>query len=230
MQSKISKYTVNYFNEEEFHYLKSEIFTNDCYYFESDNPNPLIIDVGAYVGISVLYFKHIYPNSRIVAFEPNPEAAKLLRENVFINELEDIEIHESAITDSDGEKDIYIDNTGMDRYSVASFKKDAWNGEVKSKKLRVKTAEIGKYLKQEVDLLKLDVEGSEQAILNGIRRYLPNIKNMILEYHPTENQNLKKIIDMLKKKYDIEILYEGKTLKRNIPENKLLTIKATYRG
>lgn len=230
MESKISKYTVKFFNEEEFHTLKSEIFTNDCYYFESENPNPLIIDVGSYIGISVLYFKHIYPNSKIIAFEPNPAAVTILKENIYNNELEDIEIHQTAIADIDGEKDMYIDNTGMDRYSVASFKKGAWNGEVKSKKLRVETEKIGKYLKQETDLLKLDVEGSEQAILKRIKKYFSKIKNIILEYHPTENQDLDKIIDMLKKRYDIEILYEGKTLKRNIPEKKLLTIKATYRG
>lgn len=230
MQSKISKYTVSYFNEEEFHSLKREIFTNDSYFFESSNPKPLIIDVGAYVGVSVLYFKHIYPNCRIVAFEPNPLAYEKLEENIFINELDDVETHESAIWIKDGKNEMFIDNTGQDRYSVASFEKDAWNREVVSKKLRVNTEMLNKYLKEEVNCLKLDVEGSEQAILKSIKSHFSNIKNIILEYHPTENQSIEKIVDMLKKDYEIEILHEGKSIEKKIPKDKLLTVKATCRG
>jgi hypothetical protein len=75
-------------------------------------------------------------------------------------------------------------------------------------------------------MLKLDVEGSEQVILNSIKDHFSNIKNIILEYHPTPNQDLDKILDILNNKYNLEIYYEGKLLKRNIPKDKLLTIKA----
>jgi FkbM family methyltransferase len=229
MQSKISKYIVNYFNEEEFHTLKREIFTNDSYYFETDNTTPLIIDVGSYIGLSILYFKKFYPDSKIVAFEPNPTAFNMLKENLFINNIKDVEINQVAILNNEGQRDLYIDNTDMDRFSVASFNKDAWNKEVISKKIRVKTEKLDKYLKSEVDMLKLDVEGSEQAILGSIRKYFKNIKNIVFEYHPTENQNLDRILEFMDKSYNIEILYEGKTLKRNIPKDKLLTVNATCR-
>lgn len=226
MQSKISKYTINYFNEEEFHYLKREIFTNDCYYFYTNKEQPLIIDVGAYIGLSVLYFKKLYPNSKIVAFEPNPVAFDILKENLFINNITNVELHQSAILNKEGEKELYIDNTDLERYSVASFNQDAWNREVVSKKVRVKTEKLNKYLDKEIDMLKLDVEGSEQVILNDIKSQFSNIKNIIFEYHPTSNQKLDKIIEMLSKEYNNEIYYEGKLLKRNIPKDKLLTIKA----
>jgi FkbM family methyltransferase len=229
MQSKISKYTVNYFNEEEFHYLKREIFTNDCYYFNTDKEEPLIIDVGAYIGLSVLYFKKLYPNSKIIAFEPNPLAFKTLKENMFINNIENVKLYQTAILNKDGEKELYIDNTDLERYSVASFNKDAWNSEVVSKKVRVKTQKLNKYLNEEIDMLKLDVEGSEQVILNSIKDHFSNIKNIILEYHPTPNQDLDKIVDILSKNYELEIYYEGKLLKRNIPKDNLLTIKAIYK-
>ena len=230
MQSKISKYSVNYFNEEEFHSLKREIFTNDCYYFQSNTPKPMIIDVGSYIGLSILYFKKLYPDSRIIAFEPNPIAFNMLKENLFINNINDVELHNTAIMDKMSEKDLYIDDTDMDRFSVASFSKNAWNKKVVSRKIKVKTEKLDKYLKSEVDMLKLDVEGSEQAVLGSIKKYFNSIKNIVLEYHPIENQNLDKVIDLLHKQYNLEILYEGKTLKRNIPKNKLLTIKATYKG
>jgi hypothetical protein len=124
---------------------------------------------------------------------------------------------------------MYIDNTGMDRYSVASFNKDAWNREVQSDKIEVKIERLHKYLNKDIDLLKLDVEGSEQAILKDIAKYFNRIKNIILEYHPTPNQNIDNILKLLNKKYDIEIFEEGKQINKNIPNDKLLTVKATYK-
>lgn len=229
MQSKIGKYTVNFFNEQEFHSLKREIFTNDSYYFESETEEPVIIDVGAYVGLSVLYFKQLFPNCRVLAFEPNPVAVEKLKENIFINEAEDVEIYDSAIWTKDGFKDLYIDNSGLQRYSVGSFKKGAWNGEVVSKKITVKTEDLTKYIKTDIDMLKLDVEGSEHQILKSIAPHLTKIKNIVVEYHPVSNQNIHKILNMLERRYTVTIFDEGKEIKRDIPENRLLTIRATCR-
>jgi FkbM family methyltransferase len=229
MQTKLSKYTIDYFNEQEFHLLKNEIFTNNCYYFETNNPEPVIIDIGAYIGLSILYFKKLYPNSTVIAFEPNPKSFKKLEENIFNNDIKKVDIFNSAIWIKDGYKEMYVDNTNMNRFSVASFNKDGWNKEVKSKKIRVKTEKIDKYISQSVDLLKLDVEGSEQRILKSILPYFNNIKNIIIEYHPTDDQNIEKIIKILDKNYKIIVSEDGKEIKKNIPKNKLLTIKATYK-
>ncbi|MCD4756371.1 FkbM family methyltransferase [bacterium] len=229
MQTKLAKYTINFLNEQEYHLLKNEIFTNDCYYFETDKEQPLIIDVGAYIGLSVLYFKREYPNAKIIAFEPNPVAIPVLNENIFNNNLDNIKVHESAIWVEDGIKKMYIDNTKEDRYSVSSFTRNSWNGTVKSKLISVKTERLDKYVNREVDLLKLDIEGAEQRVLKSIKRYFPNIKNIIFEYHPTQNQNLKKIIELLETHYDLSIYRDAKEIKQNFPANKLLLIKATYK-
>ncbi|MDD3474874.1 MAG: FkbM family methyltransferase [Candidatus Dojkabacteria bacterium] len=229
MQSKIGKYIVNYFNEEEFHSIRREIFTNNSYYFESDNPTPYIIDIGTYIGISVLYFKDLYPNSKILCFEPNPMAIDLLKENILINNIQNVDIHDSAILIKDGIKDLYIDNTNLDRFSIGSFNKNCWNGSISTQKITVNTENLTKYIKTSVDLLKMDVEGSEQEILGSIKKDFGNIKNIIFEYHPTKNQNLNKILNLLSSNYDIEIYDNGRLLKRNIPTNKLLTIKAIYK-
>jgi len=229
MQSKIGKYIVNYFNEEEFHIIKREIFSHNSYYFETTNPAPYIIDVGSYIGISVLYFKNMYPNSEIVCFEPNPLAIDLLKENILVNDITNVDIHQSGIWIEDGIKKMYIDNSDLERFSVGSFNRNCWNGTVPSQEIEVKTEKLTKYIDRTVDLLKLDVEGSEQRILKGIQKYFKNIENIILEYHPTKDQDIKKIIEILQKHYDIEIYEDGKFLKRNIPSDRLITIKATYK-
>jgi FkbM family methyltransferase len=229
MQTKISKYSVKYFNEKEFHTLKREIFTNNCYYFPTENRNPLIIDVGAYIGISILYFKHIYPNCKIIAFEPNPTAFKKLEENIFENDIKNVELHNTGISYKTNKKEMYIDDSNMNRYSVASFRKNGWNREVESKKIEVKTEKLDKYMDRPIELLKLDVEGSEWDILSNISSHFTNIRNIIFEYHPIENQNIEKFINLLKKQYDIKIFKDGKEIGYRIPNNELLTIKAIYK-
>lgn len=46
-----------------------EIFVDEYYKFKSDNESPVIYDCGSNVGTSCAYFKMIYPNSKIKAFE-----------------------------------------------------------------------------------------------------------------------------------------------------------------
>ncbi|HCC68235.1 TPA: hypothetical protein DEP90_03505 [Patescibacteria group bacterium] len=227
MQTKLAKYTIKYLNKEEYHHLKNEIFINNSYSFETTKQEPLIIDVGTYIGISILYFKRDFPNSRIIAFEPNPIAVQTLNENLFTNCIDNVEIHESAIWIEDGSKKMYLDKTGKDRYSVASFVKNAWDGTIKSEMITVKTEKLNKYLNQEVDLLKLDIEGAEQKVLKSIKGYFGNIKNIIFEYHPIKDQDIRKILELLQTNYNISVYQEGKEIKKNIPHNKLLIIKAT---
>jgi FkbM family methyltransferase len=229
MQTKLAKYVIKYPNEQEYHHIKNEIFTNNCYYFQTNNPTPLIIDVGTYIGISLLYFKREYPDCKVICFEPNPIALEYLNENIFNNGIENVEIHNSAIWVEEGFKQLNIDNTGEDRFSVASFNNMGWNGTVKSDLLEVKTEKLDQYLNQTIDLLKLDIEGAEQRVLKSIGRYFKNIKNIIIEFHPTKDQDIKKVLEILKSNYEIEIYNEGKLIEKNIPTNRLLNIKAIYK-
>lgn len=229
MQTKLGKYVVKYFNQEEYHYLKREIFSNNCYYFECDTPNPVIIDVGAYIGLSILYFKKEFPNSKVIAFEPNPYVYEILEENMFNNDIENIDLHNSAIWIEDCNRDMFVDNTGYERFSVASFLPKAWNNTVDSSAISVECEKLDKYLNQDIDLLKLDIEGSEQKVLFGIKRYLGNIKNIIVEFHPTKNQDIEKILSLLKSYYNVSIDHEGSDVSKKYPKDKLVTIKATYR-
>ena len=41
------------------------------YYFHTDKENPVIIDAGANIGDSMIYFKYLYPQATIYSFEPD---------------------------------------------------------------------------------------------------------------------------------------------------------------
>ena len=224
--TKIGKYLVSYDNSKEFHILKNEIFGQNCYNISLSSQKPYIIDVGAYIGLSTIYFKSIYPDSKILAFEPNPYAKEILKENIFNNGLEDIEVLPYAIDSSEGKKDFFIDVSSDNWQSTGGFIENSWNGKVvNNTKIQVGTKKLSNYLNRPVDLLKIDIEGIEDRVLKESEDYLDNVKNILIEYHPTKKKKLSKISDLLKRRnFKITILKDNKEFKDINPKD-LLIIK-----
>ena len=80
MQStRLGKYEIWYENSDEFYELKKEIFSENCYYIELEKEDPYIIDLGAHIGMSVVYFKMLFPKAKILAFEPVPYNFEILK-------------------------------------------------------------------------------------------------------------------------------------------------------
>ncbi len=228
--TKLGKYTVQYLNKKEYHSLKREIWNQDIYYFETDKNCPFIVDIGSHIGISILYFKALYPNSKILAFEPNPISFEILKENIFNNGLENIEIIEKAIDKEYYLKDFYIDNSNENWESNSSFLNNSWNGKESTKSIKVECIRLDNYVKDinEIDMLKIDTEGSEFEILNSHKGILNKVGNISVEYHPVKGSKIEKIVTLLKQYFDIKTLYDGEEIKK-IPTNKLLTIKGKKR-
>ena len=70
-----------------------DVFVHGIYRFTATRPDPLIIDGGSNMGLSVLGFKHDHPGARVVAFEPDPAIADLLAENLDRNHIADVAIY-----------------------------------------------------------------------------------------------------------------------------------------
>lgn len=226
--TKIGKYTIHYPNSTEFHTIKREVWGQDCYYFNTEKVNPYIIDIGAHIGISVLYFKDLYPESSIVAFEPQVESFEILKQNVEENILSNVTLINKAVWKEKGFKSFFVDDSDSQWYSNASFLEKSWSGKEKTKRVQVETTTLREHMDKEVDCLKIDTEGSELNILKSINSYLPIIKNIFIEYHPVRNSSPKDIITILEKHFETEVYSEGKKLKK-YPLNCLLSIKGTQR-
>src|SRR5436309_1804523 len=65
-------YSISYFNVNQLRYLFAEIFINGSYLFHTDRSRPLILDCGSNIGMSILFFKKLYPEARIIGFEADP--------------------------------------------------------------------------------------------------------------------------------------------------------------
>lgn len=180
LTEKVFDYTVQFFNYGELINLIEEIFIDQVYSFKSSNINPIIVDGGSNIGLSILYFKMIYPTCRIIAFEPNPKAYELLTKNIINNHLASVTQFNVALSDQEGDASLY-----PGRYS-GSLTPGLFNSSEQDSMEIIKTRKASSYIHEVVDLLKLDVEGSETGILNDLisSKKINLVKEMIIEFHP----------------------------------------------
>lgn len=204
--SKIHKYNIGYTNKQEFDILKEEIFNQEIYKLDLQTDSPVIFDLGSHIGLSILYFKMNYPSAKVVGFEPNPNIFPLLEENIYCNNLQDIELHNIALGDNDGIRDFHIDSQ-YDAFSTSGFKPNAWNGKQNTMPISVKTEKLSRYINDSIDFMKMDIEGAEKEVLAELEkeRKLKYIKNIIVECH---NTNVSDILERngfnISKKRDTE--------------------------
>lgn len=168
-----------------------EIFVDEIYRFSSSSPSPVILDCGANVGTSCLYFKRLFPTSRIVAFEPDPAICQVLKKNLAKNQLTSVEVIEKAVWTSD--RGVTFSVEGADGGSI--FGKD--------NQITLPSVRLRDLLEKEfasVDMLKLDIEGAEVEVLLDCRNNLFNVQNLFVEYHSwsTQEQRLDELLSVLR--------------------------------
>lgn len=168
-----------------------EIFSDQVYKFAANSETPFILDCGANIGLSVIYFKSLYPNCRIIAFEPDPEIFQVLQTNVNTFGLTNVELREQALWNSSNQ--IAFRPEG----SVGGAIVDAGNSGVRT--IQVQSVQLRDLLNQRVDLLKIDIEGAEYEVLQDSRDSLGNVDYVFVEYHskPAKAQMLQELLKIL---------------------------------
>lgn len=181
--------------------LIEEIFKEEIYKFETDKQKPIIVDCGSNIGISVLYFKKQFPNAKITAFEPDPDNFQLLQQNIKQNNLNNIEAHNVAVSDQIGDIDLFFESDKSS--TLGNTTTNTWGDRPGFNKITVPSVKLSDYIKdQDIDYLKLDVEGAERKVFEDISKHLPHIKELGFEFHHTNTEgneaNYNSILDLLK--------------------------------
>lgn len=193
--------TLKGFDNRNLYNLFGEIFVQGIYFFKTDKKQPVIIDCGSNIGISVLYFKYLYPNCKIYAFEPDIMTYKMLEQNIQKNRLSSVKTFNFAITNKKGKIPFYVDTQPG---SLAMSTTKAFN---LHKSFMIKTISLSEVLPkniQIIDFIKVDIEGSEFLFLKDLidRNTIYKIKEMIIEYHHNysrENGTLGSFLALLDK-------------------------------
>jgi FkbM family methyltransferase len=143
-------------------------------------------DIGANVGVYVLQFANWLRSGRVVAFEPNPEARRVLEYHLRINGISDrVTVVPSAVGKTSGKATLYA--LGADGMSRLNAPNTAIADKVSA--LDVSIVSIDDYISQSgitPDILMIDVEGFEIAALAGAKRLIQERRDLLIvvEMHP----------------------------------------------
>jgi FkbM family methyltransferase len=162
-----------------------QIFEKQIYRFQAAQDSPLIVDTTANVGLSIIYFKKLYPKSRILAFEPDPDTYRALENNCHTFNLRDVELIPQEI---------------WTRATVLSIKPERLWVRDGEGVIEVPAVRLKHFLYSKVDLLKLEIKGSKMDVLIDCAQILDNVENLFVLYRSSvrEPQTLDVVARILK--------------------------------
>jgi FkbM family methyltransferase len=183
-----------------FYHLFEEVFLNQQYEFDFTTNHPHIIDAGANIGLTTLYYKFLYPASTIICFEPDRASFALLQKNIEGNGIKGVELHQAALSNATGKLTLHVrrDIEGGDiGASVSQSYRSQYHDLSLIDDEIVKAVKLSTYLKkQPIDLLKMDIEGAESLVLPEIADYLPKIPALIMEFHQLPENPLSNVLQL----------------------------------
>jgi FkbM family methyltransferase len=135
-----------------------------------------IIDCGANIGMYSMYFSKWAPGSTIHAFEPLKKNQELFLKNCELNNFRNIRLNSFGLSNEEKEIDIYVvDESNLGRTSAFSLNKD-------EKKERIKLSTLDKYCEEnkieQIDFIKVDIEGAEHDFIRGAEKVISRSKNL----------------------------------------------------
>lgn len=137
----------------------------------------VIFDVGAYTGESAItYNKYFNGNCAIFSFEPFKESYELLIENV--KGLGNVKAYNFAVGNKNEKTTFYVNNFSATSSFLPSSKEgtELWGKELMEAKaeIQVDVQTLDTFVEEQgidqIDILKMDVQGAEHLVLEGARK------------------------------------------------------------
>lgn len=142
---------------------------------------PLIVDAGANIGLATLSFARAWPAGRVLSIEPSPDACAAVERTIEANGLTGVTLHPMALT-ADGRAVHLSQSADRPASPTAAVRGDEPD---QGATVAIASLRLSDLLAHEerVDLLKLDVEGSEHEVVEDLRSAgtLDRVDNLIAE-------------------------------------------------
>jgi FkbM family methyltransferase len=151
---------------------------------KSVKPGDVFLDLGANIGYFSLLVANNSPSVKVISFEPVADLFQNMNNNISLNNIKNISTINVAVGEINEEKELFV--SAPDNMGMSSFKQpENYSG----KNERVKVVTIDDWFKTSgltrIDIIKLDIEGSELAALKGMKEVLQEQKAvLIVEINP----------------------------------------------
>jgi len=171
-------------------------------------PGTIVVDLGAALGYyTLLAIRGTGPTGHVYAFEPHPESFRLLRLNTARANSTNVTLINAAVTDKEGTIPLYLSTSNPLAHSLGS-------GRTSNNYINVRTISLDRYMKNtKVDVVKMNIEGSELLALKGMRNIIeqnPNLK-MIVELDPKALRGMatspQEYLDALSYYFDLQVIH-----------------------
>jgi FkbM family methyltransferase len=169
-----------------------EIFVDRQYAFPWSGAPPRILDLGANIGLSVLFFRASHPQAAITAVEADPAIFRRLERNLSANAIGGVELMNRAAWTGAGRIRFHPDGADGGRAVAGGPAGDT---------IEVETLDLPALLaSRPFDVVKMDVEGAEAVVIPACREGLTRARYLAIEYHSTagEPQALAEILAVLR--------------------------------
>ena len=132
-----------------------------------------IVDLGANVGYTCVYWLANFPNAEVIAFEPHPIHVNFIQTHLAINRSGGrVQLYQAAASTQAG--DTFLTDDGCRSTTVSGG----------ASSIRVPQVDFFACIgAQPIDVLKIDIEGGEYEILRDLRFDRLNVKTLALEWH-----------------------------------------------
>ena len=154
-----------------------DIFVQGALEFRAASDAPRILDCGANVGLASLFLKRRYPAARITAYEADPSLCAIASRNLSANGAADVEIVNAAVWTSAGRVTFRAEGTDSGMIDGLAGAVDGPVVDVPSLRLRDIVAS------ERPDLIKLDIEGAEDAVLADCEPVLDQVRAIVMDLH-----------------------------------------------
>lgn len=158
-----------------------EIFVKNIYMFKPKKDNPTIVDIGANIGLSALFFSSHYNSANITAYEADPDIFQYLIRNIEANGVQNIKAFNKAVWKETG--NLSFTNNGADAGFISR------DENVNSISVpAISFQQLIDNHSERIDLLKMDIEGAEVETILSYPAGLKKIDHLFIEYHSFVNE------------------------------------------
>ena len=175
-----------------------EIFVEEIYNVKGFTPhkNQTVIDVGANYGDSAIWWSKKF-GAKVIAFEPLDDVFKILEENITLNKA-DVKAYNMALGNGS-------DISGNSEGTML----------IRGGNVKFRTEKLDSYALEQVDILKIDVEGFEFEVIQGAEKTIRRLKpHIILETHSKE---LRRKCNEFLNELGYKLKFEGRTVISDSP-------------
>lgn len=155
-------------------------------------PGQTVYDVGANIGFfTILCSRLVGPEGRVYAFEPIPQNLAALRHNIELNGLRNVVVVERALSSETGTAEMFVSPWSAFHSLNLDGATKRENHGAQEGEITVQTVTLDEFVKEPgaraPDLIKIDVEGAELIVVEGMRETLGRVAPLLLcELHDTK--------------------------------------------